>query len=134
MHIYLAFDFYDLDPIMQIYIDEVIIPIYLYKQYETMLESYNLLLEQAGNLELMYSTKQNIYINKYDEYNKNRIEAQSLLNSYYGTIIYNYYTSTPEEREEMINNYIDKMKTAWNNFVLALDTGYTDEVERGLYY
>ena len=109
--------------------------IYWYLQYVINKEINALedALKQAETLNIIYTNKQTNYQQKQEQYENLYLQYLEIYKNFLGTEYFEYYNSNADEKDDLMRELIQSVKDAWNEFVLALDRGYTAEVKAGMY-
>lgn len=109
--------------------------IYWYLQYVINKEINALedALKQAETLNIIYTNKQTNYQQKQEQYENLYLQYLEIYKNFLGTEYFEYYNSSADEKDDLMRELIQSVKDAWNEFVLALDRGYTAEVKAGMY-
>lgn len=90
-------------------------------------------LKQAEVLNIIYTNKQTNYQQKQEQYENLYSQYLEVYKNFLGTDYFEYYNSSADKKDALMRDLIQSVKNAWNEFVLALDRGYTAEVKAGMY-
>lgn len=106
---------------------------YLYTVLNTAVNELSDLIDQANTLSILYTNKFIDYTEKQAYYSSKYKEYIALYLNYISTDVYNYYMSSINDKDAKMRELIESVKDAWYEFILALDVGFTKEIEAGMY-